>query len=254
MNQIWENKVANKQKCIESINEATASNAEIVIFPEMTLTGFSMSSSEISEDFVDSDTINFFRKQALDNSISIIFGVVLKFSKKATNNLIVISSKGEILSNYAKIHPFSFSGEDQYYEKGKSLSQCNIDNIPFGFTICYDLRFPELYQALSKRSEIIITIANWPKKRSEHWESLLKARAIENQSVCVGVNRIGIDGNGVEYTKSSVIFNQFGEKIEPYFSETELDIFEIETNSINEYRSQFPVKADRQIDLYKEVL
>jgi omega-amidase len=254
LNQNWEDKKGNMDKCEKTIIDSVARNVEVVIFPEMTLTGFSMNISKISEEFSDSGTIDFFRKQALEHSITIIFGIVLKSSEKATNNMIVISSTGEILAEYAKIHPFTYSNEDRYYEKGSKLTQFSIGDISFGAAICYDLRFPELYQALSKKAEIIVTIANWPKKRVEHWETLLKARAIENQSVCIGVNRIGKDGNDIQYTKSSFVFNQTGEKLIPIFSESELDIFEINTNLICEYRTQFPVKNDRRTDFYKKVL
>jgi len=253
-NQIWENKHENMISCIAYIKKAVSLNSEIIIFPEMTLTGFSMKSHEIAECIDNSETIDFFKSLAKEYAITITFGMVLISPQKPTNNLIVISPLGKILVNYAKIHPFSFLLEDKYYSKGNELAQCIINNIPFGFTICYDLRFPEIFQALSKQSEIIVTIANWPEARKDHWETLLKARAIENQCVCIGVNRIGEDGNGITYTKSSSVFNQSGQRIQSEISENELHVFDINTSQINEERQRFPLKNDRRIELYKTVL
>lgn len=254
LNQIWENKHENMKKCAFYLKQAAALESNIVIFPEMTLTGFSMNSREIAESIECSETIDFFKGLAINNLITIIFGMVLHSTSKPTNNLLVISSAGRILANYAKIHPFTFSSEDNYYSKGNELTQCLINDTNFGITICYDLSFPEIFQALSKQSEIIINIANWPKVRIDHWKTLLKARAIENQSVCIGVNRTGVDGNGVQYERSSVVFDQCGIQIIPSFSEAKLDIFDINTNEITEERNRFPVKNDRRTKLYKEVI
>jgi len=254
LNHVWENKQKNKQNCITYIKKAADQKAEIVIFPEMTLTGFSMKSREIAEDIDGSETIEFFRKMALEYFITIVFGIVLFSSENPTNNLFAISPEGKILVKYTKIHPFTYSSEDKYYTKGNELAECTIGGITFGYAICYDLRFPELYQALSKQSKIIITIANWPKARVGHWKVLLRARAIENQSVCIGVNRVGEDGNGIEYVKSSFVFDQSGNMILPEFSENEFDVFDIDVAKVNEERDRFPIKNDRRIDLYKKVL
>jgi len=141
LNQIWENKHDNMQNCAAYIRKAVELNAKIIMFPEMTLTGFSLKSHAIAENIDESETIEFFRNMALEYAITIVFGVVLFSSQKPTNNVLAISSEGKILAKYAKIHPFTYSSEDKYYNKGNELAQCMIENIPFGFAICYDLRF-----------------------------------------------------------------------------------------------------------------
>jgi predicted amidohydrolase len=122
-----------------------------------------------------------------------------------------------------------------------------------GLTICYDLRFPELYAGLAKESDVLINIANWPKKRVDHWDTLLKARAIENQIFVLGVNRIGIDGNNLEYQESSNVFNANGEKVE-YNSFKDMKIFKIDKNFTTDFKSKFNTTNDRKIKLYKDII
>jgi omega-amidase len=251
LDQIWEDKSANRKQCELIIELSSSHLADLVVFPEMTLTGFSMNMDMISENITHSETISFFKQLAYKNAIAIVFGVVIKGEVKSSNRLIFISETGEIIINYAKIHPFTFSNEDQYFSKGNEIGQCKYKGVQFGFGICYDLRFPEIYQRLSELSEVIITIANWPKKRIEHWETLLKARAIENQSIIIGVNRTGCDGNGIEYIKSSIIFNENGVLLDPIYSLNNVDIYDLEPNKVGTVRKEFPVKNDRRKDLYK---
>ena len=123
-----------------------------------------------------------------------------------------------------------------------------------GLTICYDLRFPELYSALGAGSDLIVNIANWPAKRLDHWNTLLRARAIENQIFIVGVNRTGKDMNGLEYVQSSVIINSNGEVLRPFFSEGALDIFDVDTDFTKVLKQNFSSTKDRNLDFYKSIL
>jgi predicted amidohydrolase len=254
LNQVWEDKASNQKKCLSFIIKAAEYGAEIVVFPEMTLTGFSMNIELIAEQRDKSQTIDYFCQQAKKHEIAIAFGLVLKEKDKATNNLIIIDKKGIILSSYAKIHPFSFSGENKYYYGGNEICTCTLGKTNIGLTICYDLRFPEIFQILSQKCNLIITIANWPEKRVKHWYLLLQCRAIENQSFMLGVNRTGIDGNNHKYVKSSVIFHPLGQKIKPVHSFRYLDIYDLPLDSIMSIRDSFPVKQDRKNELYKSYL
>ncbi len=254
LNQVWENKIANEDKCSSFINKASKDKADIIIFPEMTLTGFSTNIALTAEDESSSETIKEFTKFAVAYNIAIIYGVVIRNGEKALNKLIFINRDGEILAKYSKIHPFSFSDENKYFNAGSSLQTAIYFDMKIGFTICYDLRFPELYQALSKEAHIIINIANWPEKRIEHWNVLLRARAIENQVYMIGVNRTGTDGNNLKYEKSSQIIDPEGKTVLPSFSEKEYDLFEIDPKTIYEIRNNFPMKNDRKIEFYKKVL
>jgi omega-amidase len=145
LNQIWEDKKANLNLCENYIQKAFNKNDELVIFPEMTLTGYSNNIDFISEDFQNSWTISIFSKLAKKFNIAIIFGVVIKNEKKVYNKVVFIDNKGNLLGNYDKIHPFSFAKEDKFFDSGNKLEIIDYKNIKFGLTICYDLRFPELY-------------------------------------------------------------------------------------------------------------
>jgi predicted amidohydrolase len=254
LDQIWEDKGANRLKCQSYVEKASLSGAELIVFPEMTLTGFSMNIGLIRESVEDSPTLDFFKNQAKSNKISIAFGVVFEKDEKATNNLVIVDKNGNQLSNYAKIHPFSYSGESKYYLGGSELISSCISDAIVGSSICYDLRFPDIFQYLSKNCQIIVTIANWPERRIAHWLTLLQARAIENQVFMIGVNRTGTDGNNVKYVRSTVVFDPWGEKMIPSAFDSEMDIYDISLEMVKSVRDSFPVKSDRRTDLYKTLL
>jgi len=253
LNQIWEDKKANFELCESYILEASKNQVDLIIFPEMTLTGFSNNISFTAEDFDESETIKSFLALAKRFSIGIIFGVVVRDKDKALNKSIFVNKDGEIMGDYSKIHPFSFAGEDKFFNAGNNLETIVFGDFKIGLTICYDLRFPELYSGLATKCDLIVNIANWPSKRVEHWNTLLKARAIENQIFIAGVNRIGTDGNNLEYVESSNMFNADGEemKFEKY---EDMKIYEIDTNWTKEFKSKFNTTNDRKVEFYKEIL
>jgi omega-amidase len=254
LNQAWEDKSVNLEYCREFFRKAKSYNAKLIIFPEMTLTGFSTSISEIAEEAKNSPTVESFRLLASEHEIGVIFGVVFKENERATNNAFLLGDAGELLGKYQKIHPFSFSGEDRYFDGGKEILSVNFEALRLGITICYDLRFPEVYSALGTNTDVIVNIANWPEKRIEHWFTLLRARAIENQIFIVGVNRIGADPNGHRYVKSSVVINPNGEALQPIHTEQELDIYEVDKSVVSDFRSCFSTTQDRNPDFYKSIL
>lgn len=255
LNQSWENKVENKQKVGETLALIAehCTNTDLVVYPEMTLTGFTMESQKVKEDELSSETITFFKEQAKKYKVSIAFGVVLSKGEKATNNLVVVSEQG-VLATYAKIHPFSYANENDFYQAGEELKKLTIAGATIGLTICYDLRFPELYQAYSKDCSVILNIANWPERRVPHWWALIKARAIENQVFMVGVNRIGKDDNGLLYVTSSHIVSPYGEVLKGTSLSEEVVVYDLNLEEVAQYRAEFPVKNDRKITLYKEIL
>lgn len=253
LNQVWEDKNKNLSLCENYIKKASSRNVDLIVFPEMTLTGFSNNIKVISENPENSETIKQFSNLAKEFNISVIFGVVIEDNEKALNKCLFIDSFGNVLSDYSKIHPFSFSKEDRYFNAGNKLSMVEFKNFKIGLTICYDLRFPELYSSLAKDCDLIINIANWPSKRVDHWNTLLKARAIENQIFMVGVNRTGIDGNGLEYIESSNIFNANGEKLE-FEKYEDMKIYDININFTKEFKHKFNTVNDRKVEFYKEIL
>jgi omega-amidase len=253
MNQKWEDKKGNLLTCEVLINEAKNNGVDLIIFPEMTLTGFSMNYPAVAEE-KDSNNLEKFKKLAQTNDIAIIFGLVIKDEKCGTNSAVFLSREGEVLGTYNKMHPFSIAGEDENIKGGELLCVVENLNLRIGMTICYDLRFPELYSALSRRCDLVVNIANWPAKRQDHWISLIKARSIENQIYVAGINRIGIDGKGIEYNKSSLLVNPNGDIVRPSLENEDFAIYEIDQNMVGEFRDSFSTVQDRRPNLYKLLL
>lgn len=246
----WEDKERNKEKCAQFISKAKGEKADIVIFPEMTLTGFSQNVEKIGE--VDLDTVQWFRDQSIKHSIYTCFGYVEKDNLKGKNKLAIISPEGKEVCDYTKIHPFSYGGEDKFYYGGENVSLFEINGETISAFVCYDLRFPEIFQVVSKKAKLIIVIANWPQKRIEAWTTLLKARAIENQCYIAGVNRVG-SGDGIEYSGDSMIISPKGEILASSNKKEELIICDIDMSQVEKVRRRFPFKRDRREELYKEM-
>lgn len=249
LNQAWEDKVKNRKRVLESIRVVSEAGAELIVFPEMTLTGFTMNLGIAGEDPDDSETVKFFKNLAIDG-IAIAYGVVHLESGQGINKLIVVGQDGSLVASYTKIHSFSYAQENNYFRAGETPVFFDLNGLCFGLTICYDLRFPALYQALSRNCDVIINIANWPASRIDAWDTLLRARAIENQLFMVGVNRTGIDGNGLKYDRSSKVFGPSGKLIQPVFSDGLIDIVELDESVVEETRTEFPLLNDRRDDLY----
>lgn len=254
LDQKWEDKEYNLRRCTDLVRRSATLGAEMVVFPEMTLTGFTMNTGISMENPDTSVSVNAFAKLAKQHQVSIVAGVVLQSGQKAANALVAFSSDGVERARYIKIHPFSFAGENHFFEAGNCLAKMEIAGFMAGFTICYDLRFPELYSALAKDCNLIINIANWPKRRVHHWKTLLQARAIENQVFILGVNRTGIDGNGLEYERSSLLLNADGEILKPIVTEGEADIYDINLESLDSFLKNFSTKQDRLSDLYRQLI
>ena len=243
LNQIWEDKEVNLIKCKKFIKKSKG--LDLIIFPEMTLTGFT-NNQKLAENFENSWSIKKFQKLAKENNIALIFGVILKGKSKAKNSSIFIDNKGNILDVYTKIHPFSFANEDKYFESGDKVIKIDFENIKIGLSICYDLRFCNLYSFMDD-CNLIINIANWPSKRIDHWNTLLKARAIENQTYVIGVNRIGVDGNNLEYIESSKIFNANDDEIKYEKIDEEMKIYEIDLGWNKKFKESFNTIKDKRI-------
>lgn len=251
LDSVWENKKANLREVEKNIIYVKSKQVEYVVFPEMTLTGFSVNNPELAEDISNSDTIIAFQELAVKYKINIIFGLLTSLKDKICNSCCAINLKGEVESIYNKIHLFSYSNEHKLFKSGTELKSLSWSG-GWGLSICFDLRFPELYQKLSQKNLILINIANWPKQRVLHWKTLLTARAIENQSFMIGVNRVGVDGNALEYEESSYVFSPEGVALQPEVVEGNIKIFDVNIKDAIDYRTKFPIKKDRQIKLYSD--
>lgn len=247
MDVLWENQIRNMNKCESYIKEASKRNVELLLFPEMILTGFTMNLDSLTIN--ETEILEWLKKQAKKYKISIGIGYAVNDNGKGENKYAMVSCNGEILVNYKKIHPFSFAGEKEKYTKGEEIMNCTINGITITPFICYDLRFPEIFQIASRNSSLIIVAANWPKLREDHWIILLKARAIENQCFIVGINRVG-NGDGVEYNGNSVVVDPDGKIRNRRDNEEKLIVETLDFSKVSKIRESFHLKDDRREELY----
>jgi predicted amidohydrolase len=251
MNIIWEDYKQNMKKVEHFIKMASGNKVELILFPEMTLTGFTMDVNKLL--LSEEEVISWIKKVAIDNNVHIGLGFAIKADKKGENKYVIVSREGNVLIKYKKIHPFSYGGEDHKYTNGNKIFSCKIGGFKITPFICYDLRFPEIFQIASKEAQIITVAANWPKAREEHWITLLRARAIENQCYVIGINRVGI-GDGLQYNGKSVIVNPNGEILNEMNEEETLIIKDLEIEKIQEVKKIFDIKNDRREELYLQLL
>lgn len=242
----WENKTKNFEHLENELEKLQSEEIDLVLLPEMSFTGFSMNTDKTKE--ADEHTVNQMKKYAIKYNVSIGFGWVKDCGEKSENHYTVVNNIGEILSDYVKIHPFSYSGEDVYFQGGKEIVSYSFLDTEFSTLICYDLRFPEVFQIASKTVDVIIVPANWPEKRSEHWKTLLKARAIENQVYVFAINCCGRIG-GQYYSGDSCVINPDGEVLEMITDKEGIIVYEL-VNDVKKYRDDFPTKRDRRDRLY----
>lgn len=249
MDIVWENKEKNMEKARKIMEQAAKQGVELLVFPEMTLTGFTMNTALAGEEMLFSPTLRFFKEASRRYHMAVAFGYVEDFGGEYYNKLMIVS-EGRILYDYDKIHPFNYGEEGKHYIGGHEVHTATLKGMEVSGFVCYDLRFPEIFQIASECADMILVIANWPKERALHWETLLRARAIENQCYIIGVNRVG-KGNGLEYIESSMAFDPLGERLTKAHSKAELMIVDVDADLVKDVRERFPFKEDRQIDLYE---
>lgn len=205
---IWEDSSKNRAKF-----EATLSNlqkVDIIFLPEMFTTGFSMKPSELYET-MEGETVQWMLNQARVTNAVVTGSVIIKDDGKFFNRLIWAQPDGE-LKYYDKRHRFSYAGEDKEYTAGAERPTWEYKGWRIRPQICYDLRFP-VWSRNDDDYDLLFYVANWPERRSTAWSALLVARAIENMSYVIGLNRVGEDGNGIDHSGNSVVLNALGEPL-----------------------------------------
>lgn len=241
-NPVWEDKKKNREK-LNSLIKGSTNLGDLLIFPEMTLTGFSMDTRNLSEE-KDGESFWFFSELARNHSVDVITGIIEMEKNNFFNTLLHISASGELVTFYRKVHPFSYSSENKFYTGGEKPVQTQIGDWTVGLSICYDLRFPELFRFYARgRVDLLVNIANWPVPRIEHWRVLLKARAIENQCYTVGVNRVGKDPNA-DYSGFTSVFDPMGKEIISVSNEEKLIHSELYYDLITKTREKLPFLND----------
>lgn len=252
LDMVWEDKACSFIKAEKMIEEAAGAGCDVIIFPEMSFTGCSINLAKVGEDEKDSLTLSTMKEQAVKYDIAIAFGWAALGKQpgaKGTNRFTLLDREGNVVADYAKMHPFTYGHENEAYEKGTEIVSVPFLGRTVSLFICYDLRFPEIFQIAARKSDVIFVIANWPALRSKHWETLLRARAIETQSYVVGVNCVG-KRDGAVYTGESMAVDSIGNIIGKLSNKEGVLICNLDDRAWS-LRSKFAIAADRREDLYK---
>ena len=190
--------------------EGLDNTVDLIVLPEMFTSGFTMSPQVVAE-AMDGDTIQWMLALANRKGAAIVGSLVIKENNNYYNRLVFVHPNG-VVDSYDKRHTFTLAGEDKVYTKGEAQLIVNYKGFKIKPLVCYDLRFP-VWSRLSDNYDVLLYVANWPTKRILAWDTLLQARAIENMSYCIGVNRVGLDANKYQYPGHSQVYNALGEKL-----------------------------------------
>lgn len=246
-NPVWEDCETSLQRFEVELQQALAAEPQtrVVVLPELFASGFSMQTQRIAQS---KDGAVYAALQRLSHhyGVYMLAGVALQGKdSKAQNSALVFDAQGVELACYIKNRTFNYAGEGQHYEAGQQTVLFEIDGVSCSVFICYDLRFPELFRQVVPQAELVFVIANWPQSRQLHWETLLRARAIENQCYLVGVNRTGTDGNGLRYAGGSMVVDPWGEVLACADATQGWQSAEIEAARVQAIRAKFPFLSDR---------
>ena len=214
---VWENPQENLDFFEVQIN-SLPSKTDLVVLPEMFTTGFTMHPKKVRET-MNGKSVLWMQKMATKHQIAITGSLVIEDEKKFYNRLVFVHPSGKI-ETYNKRHSFTLAGENKVYTSGNEKLIIDYKGWKICPLICYDLRFP-VWARNTENYDLLIYMANWPVKRIKAWDALLKARAIENMSYVIGVNRTGLDANDYEYSGNSLIVDYLGEVL------SSLDLYKI---------------------------
>lgn len=249
----WHNPEANRQ-LLQNKWQHLKGKTDLVVLPEMFTSGFTQhpedfnDTSQLGHQYGDSQTFVWLKEQAqylgaaITGSVACHFDTSVDTSAPAfVNRMVFVKPSGECLF-YDKVHLFRMANEHQRYQAGSQRTVISYQGWRLLLTVCYDLRFP-VFCRNRQDYDLMLCVANWPAARREHWRTLLKARAIENQSYVAGVNRVGIDGNKLAYAGDSMIVDAQGNILLDQEGEW-LETRALSKKALIHYRESFPAWQD----------
>ena len=246
---VWQDPAANLARAAGFVEAAAQAGARVVVFPELFTLGFTMAPEPFAE-AIPGPTSETLAALSRRFDIYIVGSAVEAHAPHPRNAGFVTAPDGSLVATYRKIHPFSYGEENLHYTGGTECPLFEVDGIPCGLQICYDLRFPEPFRAqAAKGAEVVFVPANWPARRISAWSTLLAARAIENQMAICGVNRVGRDPH-LEYPGRSAIHDAFGEVVAIGDAAEGLVFGDIDLARIRAWRERFPALRDRRPEVY----
>jgi len=243
---VWEDRDANFARLAPRIADAAASGARLAVLTEMYSTGFSMDTARVAESF-DGPSAQFLMQQAVAHDLWVCGSAPeVQAGDDLPSNTLMLAAPDGTMHRYRKIHPFSYGGEHEKYAAGDKLVTVDIDGVRCSLFVCYDLRFADEFWGLAPDTDCYVIVANWPAPRREHWCTLVRARAIENQAYVVAVNRVG-SGGRLDYAGDSAVIGPFGEELAVADGEVETTLHaEVDPDHVAATRARYPFLPDRR--------
>jgi len=235
---VWEHIDANLEHLEHQISSIRSG---AIILPEMFSTGFSMASAKLAESMT-GKAVTWLTKQAIQKQVYICGSIIIEEDSRYFNRFVWVSPDGA-LTTYDKRHLFRMAGEHHYYAAGTGQVQLSINDMQLRPQVCYDLRFPG-WNRNTTGYDVLVYVANWPSARRQHWMTLLQARAIENLSYVIAVNRVGKDGNDIEYAGDSCVIDPWGNYLLKMDAEERIGTVDLDLVSLRAYRESFPAHLD----------
>jgi predicted amidohydrolase len=247
---VWEDRDATLARLGPQVAQAAASGARLVAVTEMFATGFSMRTHHTAES-IDGPTVTWMHERAAEHDVWLAGSVPLLADDPSaegtaalpSNTLLVVGPDGTRY-RYDKAHPFSYAGEHERFRPGTASVVIDLEGVRVGLSVCYDLRFADLYWDREDEVDLELIVANWPDARRRHWRALLDARAIEGQVYVMGVNRVG-SGGKLDYAGDSRIVDPMGEVLAAGAGGETVLVADIDPELVAATRERFPFRADR---------
>lgn len=247
-NQVWENKTSNFENYTRLLSDLEST--DLILLPEMFHTGFSMNAEILAEEMDRAEGIEWLKKTANSYNCAIYTSLIIREDKKYYNRGVFVFPDGTI-QVYDKRKTFALAGESEVFSAGKASKVVFYKGWNINLQICFDLRFPEIslnYLDSDGKPlyDLSIYVANWPEKRINHWNALLPARAIENQSFVIGLNRFGTDENNLNYSGESQVCNAIGET-EKKLKNEQVITFNLSMDDLLTIRKTLPFLKERSL-------
>lgn len=236
----WHDPAANRRMLGDTLR-ALAGVTHLVVLPEMFTTGFTMEPERMAE-VANGASIDWMRDTARTLNAVVIGSISTLDGGRFYNRLTWMRPDGTS-ATYDKRHLFGMAGESEHYTAGTQRLVVELHGWRVCPMICYDLRFP-VWSRNRDDYDVLIYVANWPSRRRQAWHTLLKARAVENLCYCVGVNRVGVDGAGVEHRGDTMAFDFLGQPMFEQFEGPFIQTVALERAALDDHRSSFPAHVD----------
>jgi predicted amidohydrolase len=243
---VWEDAAATRARLEPWIATAAGTGARLIGLTEMFPTGFSMATERTAEP-PDGPTATWMVEQAQRHDVWLAGSIAERAveGERPSNTLHLVSPHGAV-HRYAKIHPFTYSGEHEHFAAGRDTLTVEVEGVRVTPFVCYDLRFANVFWDAATDTDAYLVVANWPAARRDHWRALLDARAIENQAYVVGVNRVGEGGNGLAYAGDSRIIAPDGELLASAARAETILLADLEPTAVARVRDDYPFLRDRR--------